>query len=219
MQETNQSNPFYKMIKNLFLTNSLVLFGRIDEVTVAQEEQVIWLLEYYYSKEAIGYPDIAPPFDKEAAAWSSKILFYAAQLVMYREHSGDTLVSFFPTYKQPKSAAAIITVDLSLRFLPSILKYLEQIDIEDELIILLKEILREWHYSGLLSNMNLEEVDLELTLSDTCLRKLYVDRIIENKRKKMGQKEELKPFVLSVLGNYQNEFWKDFTFFDESPIQ
>ena len=198
------------MVEHLLRTNTLVLFGRINEVTVEQEKQVRTLLETYYNKESIDYPGIAPQFDEEAAAWSSKVLFYAAQLVMYREHSGDTLSVFFPNYEPPKTAAAIITADLSLRYLPSILKYLEQIDIEDALIPILKKMLMEWEYSGLLSNMDFEIKNVTLILADNCLSKLYVNRIIENKKVKVGRQEKIKPFVLSALGNYKNEFWKDF---------
>lgn len=207
-------NPFYKMIENLLLTNTLVLYGQINEITVEQEKEVLEFLESYYQKESINYPNTPPAFDKEAAAWSSKILFYAAQLVMYREHTGDTLSVFFPTYELPKTAATIITADLSLRYLPSILKYLEQIDKEDALIPILKKILIEWEYSGLLSDVEVEVQDAELFLTYRCLNELYINRVIENKKIKIAQHEKIRPLVLSALGNYTNEFWKEFN----SPI-
>ena len=202
------------MVDNLLHTNTLVLYGRIDEVTAEQEEGVVQLLASHYTKASIDYPGTPPQFEKEAAAWSSKILFYAAQLVMYREHSGESLGVFFPKYEYPRTAATILTADLSLRYLPSILKYLEQIDIEDALIPILKSILSEWQYSGLLSHLDFEVKDLELILADNCLSKLYVNRLVECKKIKVGQHEKIRPLVLSALGNYQNEFWKEFN----SPI-
>lgn len=210
MKAKHSGNPFYKMIENLLRTNKIVLFGRMDVISLEQEKQVLELLENHYNRESIGYPNIPPPFEKEAAIWSSKILFYATQLVMYREHSGHSLANFFPRFNHPKSTAAILTADLSLRYLPSILKYLEQIDIEDELIQILHKILTEWHYSGLLSDMKLEPANLESMMEDNCLKQLYVDRIIKHKRKKIGNKKEIKHLVLSALGNFKNEFWKDF---------
>jgi len=198
------------MMSNLLTTNKLALFGRINTITEAQELEVLTLLETTYKNESIGYPDTAPDFDKQAASWSSKILFYAAQLVMYRQHSGEQLSSFFPPYSLPKTAAAILTADISLRYLPGILKYLEQIDLEDALIPIIKELLNKWHYSGLISDMDLEVLDIQTTLTNPCLATLYVDRIIEYKRKNMGQKKEIKPMVLAALGNFENEFWKDF---------
>jgi len=186
------------------------MFGRIDIISGEQEQEVLELIKSYYQKESIGYPGDAHQLDEDAAVLSSKILYYATQLVMYREHSEDTLDNLFPKFNRPKTASAIISADVCLRFLPSVLKYLEQIDIEDELIPILKVILKDWHYSGLISEVNMEVEDLEIIINDECLSKLYIDRVIEYKRKNIGQMEVLKPLVLSALGNYINEFWKDF---------
>jgi len=205
-----KSNPFYKMLDNLFQTSQLVLYGRIDNVSEEQQLEVIKLLENQYKNESVGYPNPGIEFHRDAARWSSTILFYAAQLVMYREHSSDLLINLFPNFGRPKSASAIITSDLCLRYIPSILKYLEQIDIEDELIPILKKLLLEWHYTGLLSDISLDVKDIQTVLNDSCLSQLYINRIIEMKKKEVGRMKELEPLVLSALGNYRNEFWKDF---------
>ena len=205
-----ERNPFYKMIENLFLTNNLVLFGRIDTVSEVQQQEVVALIENYYHKESVDYTLPIPDFHKAAASWSATILFHAAQLVMYREHSAETLFEFFPKFEQAKSASVIVTSDLCLRFIPSILKYLQQIDKEDELIPILKNLRMEWHYSGLLSSIALDVEEFDTVLRDPCFTKLYIDRIIEHKKKEIGQREELKPLVLIALGNHRNEFWKDF---------
>jgi len=198
------------MIDNLFQTEKLVLFGRIDSVSEEEQSEVIKLLEAHFNLESLDYPNPTPLFHRDAAIWSSTILFHAAQLVMYREHNSDSLKNFFPDFGQPKSASSIITSDLCLRFIPSILKYLEQIDIEDELIPILKKLLTEWHYSGLLSDITLNSIDVEPILIDSCLSKLYVDRTIEQKKNEVGQTKGIKPLILSALGDYKNQFWKDF---------
>lgn len=87
---------------------------------------------------------------------------------------------------------------------------MEQIDVEDELIPIIKKILAEWHYSGLLSDVNFEPQKLEAIIGDELLCRLYIDRIIETKNKQLGQNKKLMPLVLSAMGNYTNEFWKDF---------
>lgn len=204
-------NPFYRMIKNLFLTEDLVLYGQIDTITEAHAAAVLGFLSKFYQEEAVGYPGAAPEFHQASADWSAKILFHASQLVMYRAHSGESLIQFIPPYEGEMTPAAMITADLCLRFIPSILAHLEQIDLEDELIPLLKALLRQWHFSGLLSDVSLEGVELDPILQDECLTKLYIDRIIEQKKKKVGQRLELKPLVQSALGNYENQFWKDFS--------
>lgn len=204
-------NPFYRMIKNLFLTEDLVLYGQIDAITEAHTAAVLDFLSKFYREEAVGYPGSAPKFHQASAAWASKVLFHASQLVMYRAHSGESLIQFVPPYKGEMTASAMITADLCLRFIPSILAHLEQIDLEDELIPLLKDLLRQWHFSGLLSDVALEDVELGPILQDECLKKLYIDRIIEQKKKEVGQRLELKPLVQSALGDHENQFWRDFS--------
>lgn len=205
----NEDNPFYKMIQNLFLTQEVVLYGRLDDVSDSQRMEVVALLESYYDGEAADYPVPTPSFSKEAASWSAMILFCAAQLIMHREQSEDSLSDLFPKFDQPKSPSAIITSDLCLRFLPSLLKYLDQIDVEDELIPILKRILEEWHYSGLLCDNPCDSIDFKVVLSDSCLRKLYVDRVIEQKKISVARNEAILPFVLSAIGNHEKEFWRD----------
>lgn len=187
-----------------------MLYGRIHQITPAQEQPVIHLLKTTYAEESLGYPFQAPPFHEEAANWSSKILFYTAQLVMYREHDAETLTEIITPFQQEKTASAITTADISLRFLPSLLGYLEKIEVEDALIPLLKDILKEWHYSGLLSTIDLEESQFTAAYDDPCLLQLYVDRVIEQKQRTIGQLDKLKPLVMSALGNYEQLFWKDF---------
>jgi len=198
------------MIDCLFNTNEVVLYGRIDQISDTQEQQVVRFLENAYSAETQDYPFQAPPFHKPAAIWSSKLVFYTAQLVMYREHDANTLTAIITPFEQEQTAAAILTADLSLRFLPSLLHYLEKIDVDDELIPLLKQVLAEWHYSGLLGTIQLEESQLTPAYDNPCLLQLYVNRVIEQQQKEIGQMSKIKPLVMSALGNYQQLFWKDF---------
>lgn len=198
------------MMETLLHTNELVLFGRIDEISPLQIEPVLDLLRNQYNAEIVGYPRTVPPFAETAAAWSAKTLFYAAQLLMYREHRADSLPDFFPPFGELKSAAAILSADLSLRYLPSILLQLEHIDVEDPLIPILKEVLKEWHYSGLLAKTDLGVPVFDEAFDDTCLLQLYVDRVIARKKKKIGQMDKIRPLVLSALGDYEKVFWKDF---------
>jgi len=203
-------SPFFRMIERLLETGELVLFGRVDQPTEEEEQSVVAFLKSRYDYEALGYPHFAPPFDEAAALWSSKILFHAAQLVMYRQHEAESLKDYIPPFPTPQTSSAILTADLSLRYLPAILTYLEQISVEDPLIPLLKTTLESWHYSGLLSTYKLNTPEFHNAYDDPCLLQLYVDRVIRQKKKTIGQTDKLKPYVLSTLGNYDTLFWKDF---------
>lgn len=176
----------------------------------SQEQAVVELLKRVYQEESIGYPFEAPNFDEQAANWSAKILFYSAQLVMYREHDSDSLVEVVKPFEFEVTASAVITADLCLRFVPALIQYLEQIDVEDELIPLLNDLLTKWHYTGLLSGIEIENPSYTEAYTHPCIQQLYVDRIIEQKKVKIASMSLMKSHVQNALGNYNELFWKDF---------
>ncbi len=92
------TNPFLKMMQRLLLHNELVLYGLVLEVDEDQVLEVIVLLYEIYNVESKNFRGEAPKFDKEAAKWSSKILFHAAQFLMYRDHKPELLENFFVPY-------------------------------------------------------------------------------------------------------------------------
>lgn len=204
------SNPFYRMIERLLGANELVLFGRINNISEKQSESVLGLLRGYYDKEAKAYPFVAPIFNKEAALWSSKVLFHAAQLLMYREHEADSIHQLIPSFSKPKSAATILTADVSLRFIPNILKQLEVIDIEDSMIPILEALLKEWHYSGLLSDVEIIAPTFNEAFDDKCLMQMYTDRVIDRKKLIIAKNEYVFPWVSASLGDYAEIYWKEF---------
>lgn len=208
MPDSPKSKPFLKAIEQLLETNKLVLYGRIDEVPNAEMQAVLALLKERFEQEATGYPGPMPRWDPVAAGWAAKVLFHAAQLLMYRSQEADALGDYFPGFGLPQTAAAIISADGCLRYLPGILRHLEAIDVEDELIPILKEVLREWHYSGLLADSPPIPTDLTTVIEDECLMRLYVDRIIETKNKTMAARQELRGLVLAALGNHRIAYWK-----------
>jgi hypothetical protein len=207
MSDFSETKPFLKAIEQLLETNKLVLYGRIDEVPTEEMQAVLELLQERFKQEASGYPGAMPHWDPAAASWAVKVLFHAAQLLLYRSHEAEALVHYFPNFGHPQTAAAIISADGCLRYLPGILRHLEAIDVEDELIPILKELLQEWHYSGLLADSPEEPADLTSVLGDECLARLYVDRIIETKNKAMAAQPELRGLVLAALGNHEKTYW------------
>jgi len=200
--------PFFRAIEQLLETNKLVLYGRIDAVPETETREVQLLLKERFEREASGYPGTPPRWDPATAGWSAKVLFHAAQLLLYRSHEADALADYFPDFDQPPTAAAMISADGCLRYLPGILRQLEAIDVEDALIPILKEILRQWHYSGLLAEVPPVPEDLTTIVGNDCLRRLYVDRVIETQNTDMAGHPELHGFVLAALGNHADTYWK-----------
>ena len=204
------ASPFYRMLDTLLRSGELVLFGRVDTLTEAETEPVLQLLSGYYAAEAVDYPHTAPPFEEAAAGWAARCLFHAAQLLMYRAHAANELSDLFPPYAAEPSAGAVLSADLSLRFLPAVVRQLERIDVADALIPLLQNVLTTWHYSGLLSEFDLGQVTLGAPFEHPCLKSLYVERIIAKKHLDLARRDELRPLVTSALGDHAALFWQHF---------
>ena len=202
-------SPFLQAIEQLLETGTLTLHGRIDEVPAADMRVVLEVLKERFEREATGYPGPPLKWDAIAAGWSVKVVFYAVQLLLYRSHDVDDLAYYFAGLGQPKTAAAIASADICLRYLPSILRQLEAIDVEDVLIPILQGVLHKWHYTGLLAGLTPDPKNLEAILEDESLMQLYVDRVIETKNRAAAALPELSGSIVGALGNHAEVYWKE----------
>jgi len=183
---SGSKNHFYRMIHHLFDSNEVVLYGRVDFVDSDHQMPALDLLRKVYYAEALDYPYEAPTFEESAALWSSKILFYSAQLLMFREHDVSALSDIIEPFEFEITPSAILTADLALRFLPTLVRNLEEINVEDKLLPLLKDILKRWHYTGLLSDVELDDLEFGKAFDNRCLMQMYVDRVIKQKKIKVA---------------------------------
>ncbi len=208
--ETVRPDYFLKMIQHLREKEEVMLYGNI--ITISPEESVAaaQFLKAEYEKELSGYPLLSPVFNAEAALWAARIVYVSAQLLLYRENKQRDLALLLPVYEQEHNAAAVLSADLCLRFLPDMLIQLKLIDTEDPLIELLEKILVQWHYSGVAYSLDTSVLDFTTSQSDTALFEMYCERIFENKKLILAQHPVFRETITSQLGMYGNEFWKDF---------
>ncbi len=207
----NQEKQLYflPVIERLRREEELVLYGNILLPVEGEKEAVTRLLQQEYEREAIGYPYTPPAFNGSAALWAAETVYTAAQLILYREHKPGDLGSLFAPYNGETGAAAILSADLCLRFLPELHTRLKLIDPEDQLLKLLEQILATWHYSGIALVQPVEQLDNSILLADPCLRQLYVNRIITCKRTPLAQHAAWKDQVQGNLGIFAPVFWKE----------
>ena len=201
--------PFLQTLHDLLRTGHLTLHGRLPAVPVEELVAGLELLREAYEREAAGYPGTPPEYDLAAAAWSAKTLFHAAQLLLYRTHDAAALTDLFPPFEHARTPGAILTADLCLRYLPSLLRQLELLDVEDELIPVLRRILTRWHYSGLLLYAPFPDADLTPILADDCLARCYVDRVIATQNMDMGARPELQGNLRGAMGNHASAYWPE----------
>lgn len=180
-------SPLLLTIQHLRLHEELLLHGLLAPALEKDTAELSSFLAEEYATESINYPHTPPPFDPEAALWAAKILYTAAQLLLNRQHEAGDLPKLLPPYPQALTEGAILSADLSLRFLPPIIDQLQRIDPEDPLIPLLENLLLPWHYSGIGHPLPIEKLNFEPLSGMFCLRQLYIDRVIELKNRALAE--------------------------------
>lgn len=171
-----------------------------EEITKEEKDSVADFLERDHQRECLDYPFVPPDFDRKAALWGAGTVFFAAQLLLNRKSMKDTPENYLIPYEQPPTQERALSVDLCLRFLPDLLQKAREIDIEDEMIGILEEHLKVWHYSAIRASAPLPEIDLAALAESPCMMQLYLDRIIEKQAKNYLKNEELKNLVKANLG-------------------
>jgi hypothetical protein len=202
-------NHFLDTIYHLRNEESLLLFSRMDVIEDEEAQLVTDFLELEYRNECLDYPATPPVFDAAAALWGAKTVYTAAQLLLYRKQQSKELPLLVQEYTGNQTAAAILSADLCLRFLPDILEQARRIDPEDALVIVLEARLMRWHYSGIACYTHKEPPDMKVVFSNAALRQLYADRVIACRQRQLAQLQELAADVKAAMGHYANYFWKE----------
>ncbi|MDI3319394.1 hypothetical protein [Pinibacter soli] len=200
---------FLKMIQHLRVEEQVMLYGNLFE-TSSDEEEVCSFLQTEYQQESLTHPFQSPSFDGAAALWGARLIYNAAQLLLYRQNKPNDLIALFPDFQNEVTPSAIVSADLCLRFLPDVIAPLRLIDGEDQLIGILENHLKIWHFSAVKSELSFDALDFTLILSNPCIKRLYVDRVIEYKKLKLAFHPSLKPLVQASLGMYADVFWNNF---------
>ncbi len=202
---------FLNMIKNLRQNEEVMLYDNILKFSEIEAENTINFLKKEYQNESLNFPFKHPDFDKNVALWAAKTVYIAAQLILYRENKSEDIPTLLPDFQSPISPSSILSADLCLRFLPDMLVQLKFFDSEDPLVEILEKILSQWHYSGINYPLAIEKLDFAVIDSDNCLKQLYINRIIENKKIHLAKLPHFKDTILANLGIYGKEFWKEFS--------
>lgn len=202
------TNLFLRMIINL-RKEEVMLYDNLLCIAPKEAEEVVYFLETEYQDERKSYPYKAPQFDAQAALWAAKTSYFAAQLILYRQNTPEELQQILPKYQGTISAAAILSADLTLRFIPNMIVQLKLLNPEDDLIHILEKQLITWHYSAVGHRLETDEIDFSTITTNPCLYQLYVDRVIERKVHYLAKEPKLQKGIIASLGWYKDIFWKD----------
>lgn len=136
-------------------------------------------------------------------------MYHSAQLYLIRKDTAKDLEKLIPQYQGEKNVSAILSADLSLRFLPQLLDALQVADSTDPLVKMLENILHQFHYSGIGLDLNLEKINWEEELKDKTYRKLYLERIVEKKAYKLAEISYINQLLIAEFGMYKDIFWRE----------
>jgi hypothetical protein len=204
-----KSSPFMETLYLLRTIEQIILYNKVMEISDTETQDAATFLEEEYQKETLNYPYTAPEFHAKAAIWASKIVYFSAQLLLYRENQVSDLTVFLPKYSGIMNASAILSADICLRFLPQIREELKRIDTEDPILPIIEQHLEQFHFSAVGFDSEKETTDTQLLFSDACLKQLYLDRIIERKAYRLAEKPEINACLLANFGDYKKEFWNE----------
>lgn len=202
-------SPFLDTLFLLRKEGALTVFSNLKTVSQKEENEAEDFFESEFEKERLDFLSDQIPFNKEAAIWAGKILYHSAQLYLIRKDTAKDVEKLILQYKDENNVSAILSADLSLRFLPQIVVGLQVADSTDPLVDILENILQSFHYSAVGFDVNLEKINWEEELKDKTYRKLYFERIVEKKAYKLAEIPYINQLLIAEFGMYKDVFWRE----------
>jgi hypothetical protein len=159
-------------------------------------------------------PGTPPAISLEAARFGANLLYRACQYVVYREVEPDMIRKHLGVkLKAPDIPATHYSVDLTLRFLPDVVRLARAESAEDPLVVALLRVAGQWPLSAVGIDVA-ASANLTAITQDSCLLQLYVDRILARHdyarlshpqvrdvaKRALGAFPELDPKAAVVLG-------------------
>ena len=187
----------------------ITTFSDIHEISKKEEQDAADYFQAEFEKERLEFLSDTLVCDTETAVWAAKVVYHSAQLHLIRENTAKDLNKLIPSFKGKRDVSSILSADLSLRFLPQIVSALQVSDPEDPLVKMLENILKQFHYSAVGFDLDLEDINWEEELKDKTYRKLYLERIVEKKSYRLAEIPYLNQLLIAEFGLHKNVFWKE----------
>ncbi|WDF48650.1 hypothetical protein PQ459_09270 [Chryseobacterium sp. KACC 21268] len=206
---TEIKSPFLDTLFHLRNDEHITIFVAIQDIPKKEEQDVTGYLESEFEKERLEFLSDQISFDSEASLWAAKILYRSAQLYLIRKDTDKNLEKLVPAFNGKPNVSAVLSADLSLRFLPQIISALYNADAEDPLIKMLENIMIQFHYSAVGFDLDLDKINWEEELKDDTYRKLYLERIVEKKAYKLAEIPFINKLLMAEFGMYKDVFWRE----------
>ncbi len=174
-----------------------------------EQNEALAVLEAFEHEYRKGLPFHPPALSREGLLWGALAVHHAASLLTYRDASAQQLHRILAgDGPVDQSAAVAYSVDLTLRFLPDLVRLARAASPGDPLV----GVLLAWAGRWPLSSVGIKDVVVSGAcgwLDDPCLRQMYADRILAEQdltrltelrardavRESLGRHSELAPKV------------------------
>ena len=193
-----------QFIQDIFQQGKVVVDGTLSPFTEEDIQQSIRRLhEYYQCQELTG---MVPPFKAGAAIWAAGFLYRSVQLVMLRDLNEEAVNGLLTPYDDAVTPETILSVDLSFRYLPNLMGLAKGLAPEDVLVKRLQDAAIHWPFSSV--GMKVEgDMNIDVIMNNACLRRAYIDRIIEMRDKRRCNNTRVNEYIQEALGDYGHILW------------
>ena len=160
-----------------------------------------WLVEFE-RQYRLGLPGDPPALDLAAALWSAESVCLAAALIVHRD-DGESVIRDLLAGDPPDRSLADThyAVDLSMRFLPSLLTLSRSAAADDPLVRQLMKWATAWPLSSV-GVSDVEEVDTAPLRTSPVLMRLYADRVVAAADESRVADPAVAEMVRQVIGDY-----------------
>ncbi|QDU88428.1 hypothetical protein Pla175_18060 [Pirellulimonas nuda] len=159
-------------------------------------------LEAFEREYRLELPGDPPGFDPAAALWAAVSLYLASSLAIHRDSELSAINGAAPSPLPDRMrAASHYSVDLTMRFLPSLLKLAKRASSDDPLLGRLMQWGRDWPLSSV-GIAGIGDVDASTLRTSPTLLRLYSDRILASGDASRLNDATVRRAAAAAIGDY-----------------
>lgn len=195
-----------QFIQDIIQQGKVVVEGTVTPFTDEDLQAAVQRLHEQYEQQKQELSGTVPAFEPAAALWAAGFLYRAVQLVVLRNLGEEAVNSLLTRYDGVISPEAILSVDLSFRYLPNLMGLAKGLAPEDVLVKRLHEAAVQWPFSSVGMKLD-DELNIDVIINNICVRRAYVDRIITTRDIKRCNNTQVNEYIQEALGDHGHVLW------------
>jgi hypothetical protein len=145
-------------------------------------------------------PGTPPALCLPAARYGATMLYQVCRFLVHRDLGAEAMECAFRDPLRERPCPSVhYSVDLSLRFLPDVERLTREKAPDDPMLAEVTKLANQWPLSSV-GIPGLADVVVDTFVTDPCLRRLYVDRIIDSADVSRLRDNRIRDDVAAALG-------------------